>query len=221
MRLLSPIAAILLLTGPAWAQDEWAATATSHRGEGSEATYICPPGGTAHTIWGTDTYTDDSSVCTAAVHSGLITLASGGEVTIWLSQGADAYAGSARNGIESNSYGAWPHGFRFPGKSDPAPEAAATAWDATMRVHRGGDEMRLQVTCPAGGTAHTIWGTDVYTDDSSVCTAAVHAGVISLEHGGTFTAIVAPGESEYAASTRHGVASQRYSAWGGSFRIER
>ncbi|MEL6614222.1 MAG: LCCL domain-containing protein [Bacteroidota bacterium] len=221
MRTILLIAATFSLASSAEAQDAWAATATSLRGEGGTATYTCPPGGTARTIWGTDLYTDDSSVCTAAVHSGLITLASGGEVTIWLSEGADSFSASARHGIESNSYGPWSHGFRFPGKSEATSKAQPVAWDATMRAHRGQDGLRIRLTCPAGGTAHTVWGAGPYTDDSSVCTAAVHAGVISLEHGGTFTAIVAPGRSEYAGSTRHGIESQSYGEWGGSVSIER
>jgi hypothetical protein len=75
--------------------------------------YDCPPAGVADTIWGTDVYTDDSSVCTAAVHSGLITLAEGGAVTIEMRPGRDSYAPSTRNGIESLAWGQWSSSFRF------------------------------------------------------------------------------------------------------------
>ena len=44
---------------------------------------------------------------------------------------------------------------------------------------------RLAIGCPAkGATNQSIWGTDVYTDDSSVCVAAVHAGLINSRDGG-------------------------------------
>ena len=43
--------------------------------------YICPGRG-ARGVYGTNTYTDDSSACTAAVQLGLFTLTNGGRVTI-------------------------------------------------------------------------------------------------------------------------------------------
>ena len=55
--------------------------------------------------WGT--YTDDSSVCSAAVQAGLITLANGGNVTIEIQPGANSYTGSTKNGITSSDYGPW------------------------------------------------------------------------------------------------------------------
>jgi hypothetical protein len=62
-----------------------------------------------------------------------------------------------------------------------------------------------------------VWGTDVYTDDSSVCTAAVHAGLITLAGGGTVTAEIRPGQSSYKGSTRNGITSSPYASWLGSF----
>ena len=62
---------------------DWNDTATEFRGQnGAHFVYTCPSYGTASSVWGTDVYTDDSSVCTAAVHAGRITLAGGGSVTI-------------------------------------------------------------------------------------------------------------------------------------------
>jgi hypothetical protein len=52
-------------------------------------------------------YTDDSSVCTAAVHAGAITVEDGGEVTIEITAGEDSYEGTEQNGIESFDYGPW------------------------------------------------------------------------------------------------------------------
>ena len=40
---------------------------------------------------------------------------------------------------------------------------------------------RYEYTCPKYGAKYGIWGTDVYTDDSSICTAAVHVGLIKRE----------------------------------------
>jgi LCCL domain len=102
----------------------------------------------------------------------------------------------------------------------PTPTADASmaqAWAATATQHRGLDGERFQYDCPGGGTLRFVWGTDVYTDDSSVCTAGVHAGVITLEDGGTVTIEIRPGEATYEATERNGVTTLDYPSWGGSF----
>ena len=108
-------------TDPVSAGNSWAANARGQRGSnGQRFEYECPPGGIAHDVWGTDLYTDDSSVCSAAVHAGLISLEQGGSVSIEIRPGANSYTGSLRNGIEASSYGPWPGSFIFP---DAAPAA--------------------------------------------------------------------------------------------------
>jgi hypothetical protein len=82
---------------------------------GSRHAYACSAGGSPGAVWGTDLYTDDSSICTAATHAGRITLAGGGLVTIEMAAGASSYTGSTRNGITSLDYGlAWPCSYVFP-----------------------------------------------------------------------------------------------------------
>ena len=108
----------------------WTAATTSKAiGEGLQAVdllgnatsgttvVVCPDGGTKGNIWGTDIDTNDSSICTAAVHVGLITYATGGPVRLMLTPGLSAppgappgyrpYTGSNRNGVLTDSYGAW------------------------------------------------------------------------------------------------------------------
>lgn len=78
---------------------------------GAEHTFHCPPTATSGaTAWGTDVYTVDSSICVAAVHAGKIP-ASGGRVTITMRPGRASYAASTRNGVTSESWGAWPCSF--------------------------------------------------------------------------------------------------------------
>ena len=64
-----------------------------------------------------------------------------------------------------------------------------------------------------------LWGTDVYTGDSSICTAAVHAGVITLDRGGLVTVELRPGQSAYKGTTRNGVTSTEYGAYTHSFLV--
>lgn len=75
--------------------------------------FTCPPNGSITGIWGTDVYTYDSSICTAAVHSGLITAKNGGRVAIKIRPGAEFYNGTTRNGVTSRRYGNYSGSFIF------------------------------------------------------------------------------------------------------------
>lgn len=79
---------------------------------------------------------------------------------------------------------------------------------------RVGQSFELLVT---GITSGAVWGTDVYTDDSYVGLAAVHAGVVAPGETKVVTVTILPGQSSYAASTRNGVTSSPWGAWSGSF----
>lgn len=93
---------------------DWGYSPQEYRGQvGQQFTYMCAPNGSFGRVWGTDVYTDDSSLCTAAVHSGLATVVGGGTVTIEMLAGQSAYAASTRNGVTTSAYGAWSGSFRF------------------------------------------------------------------------------------------------------------
>jgi hypothetical protein len=96
---------------------EWGTNASQYRGQdGLRVAFDCPPNetGATHTVWGTDTYTDDTSVCMAAVHAGLITPEEGGRVVIEIAPGEESYTGSEANGVTSLDYGAWDGSYTFP-----------------------------------------------------------------------------------------------------------
>src|SRR5262249_30563196 len=71
-----------------------------------------------------------------------------------------------------------------------------------------------------GSAEGSVWGTDVYTDDSSLAVAAVHAGILRPGQKGLVKVAILPGREKYEGSTRNGVTTQGYSAWHGSYRIE-
>ena len=95
----------------------WQAHAADRRAEpiGTEFDYDCPPGGIEAPIWGTGTYTDDSSVCNAGVHAGAITYEDGGTVTIVLEGPQESFEGSESFGVTSQEYPAWPGSFSISG----------------------------------------------------------------------------------------------------------
>ncbi|RPJ54794.1 MAG: hypothetical protein EHM23_28145 [Acidobacteria bacterium] len=220
---------LLSLSASAQVLLDWNAQADKWRGRNGERLVVtCPGGGTlASRLWGTGTYTDDSSICTAAVHAGLITAAQGGTVIIEIAPGATSYEGSARHGVNSSAYGAWHGSFRFvSGGSAPGKGAEGggqglvqtSDWATQANGWRGQNNQRFTLACPGGGSiSNRLWGTDIYTDDSSICTAAVHAGLISASRGGTVTIEIRPGSSSYQGSARNGVSSRDYGAWSGSF----
>lgn len=64
-------------------------------------------GTTDGTVWGSDVYTDDSSIGAAAVHAGLLRPGETGTVMVTVQDGFPAYTASSRNGIDSSNYGEW------------------------------------------------------------------------------------------------------------------
>lgn len=111
---LPPLESMGAVPSPQPGTDPWLLAADHFRGRiGEQFSYHCPPGGEPWIIWGTSVYTDDSSVCTAAVHAGFITLAEGGDVTLVMLAGQGYYEGSTNHGIESISYPAWYGSYAF------------------------------------------------------------------------------------------------------------
>jgi hypothetical protein len=77
------------------------------------------------------------------------------------------------------------------------------------------------VNCPAGCASQgNVWGTDVYTADSGICRAAVHAGLLS-DAGGNVAVTVEPGRPAYRGTTRNGIQSSDYGNYPKSFRLQR
>jgi hypothetical protein len=176
---------------------------------------ICPPPSIAGAmVWGTDVYSDDSNVCAAAVHAGIIGLG-GGAVRVLPREGIEAYRGTTRNGVTTLDYGRWDRAFtleRGVSKASYDPNQCPVDFQALR-----GREGVIVCNCSAAQTLEgAVWGTDVYTDDSSICLAAVHAGAIGRS-GGRVRVLATRGRASYPGSTRNGVASQAYGRWPNAF----
>jgi hypothetical protein len=70
---------------------------------------------------------------------------------------------------------------------------------------------------PGGKPSGTVWGTGIYTDDSPIAKAALHAGLISPENGGRVTIEIRAGQSAYRGSTNNGISTSNWGGWGGSY----
>lgn len=63
-----------------------------------------------------------------------------------------------------------------------------------------------------------VLGSSPYTDGSSICAAAAHAGLIHVGAGGLVVIEMRAGQAHYPASLGHGVQSESYEKfWSGSF----
>ncbi len=178
-----------------------------------------------HSVWGSDIYTSDSSICTAAVHSGLISFDRGGTVTVELRPGRAIYGCSERNGVTSSPYGPYQHSFVFKTPNTEAvvreaEDQTAVLWNTSASMVTFEPGKTLKFKCPAGGTESSVWGTDIYTLDSSICNAAVHAGKLKIDTGGPVTIEMRPGESAYKGSTRNGIKTNDYEKYGSSFIVK-
>jgi hypothetical protein len=178
-------------------------------------------GSTTGSVWGTDEYTDDSALSTAAVHAGVLKPGEKGIVQVTLVPGGTGYRGTIRNGVTTTSHYEFGGGYKVaaaPGVR-PGAERGIDPLPESMKELRGrnGAEYLFEVTGMAGGK---VWGTDVYTDDSDLAAAAVHAGVLKDGQKGVVKVTVLAGQPTYTGSTRNGVTSSDYGTHPGSFKVE-
>ena len=105
----------------------------------------------------------------------------------------------------------------------PVPAVHEVDWRASpLDLNlRGINGARFRFQCPPGRLVPgQVIGSGPYTDNSSICAAGVHAGVIGAASGGLVTIEVLPGEAHYRATLRHYVQSNEYDGfWSGSFLI--
>lgn len=184
---------------------------------GRRITYVCPPTDIPPdvSVWGTDVYTFDSAVCLAAIHAGVLQRQSAGIVTFTMGPGAAAFRASTRNGVTSKPYTSYESTFKFDTSGEPGRLDGRT----TLRVPAG-FAGSIVVTCPpTGDFPYSLWGTDIYADDSSICAAAVHANLITAAAGGPVTVTPAGAQNAFQGSSRNGVKSENYTAWPTSFRV--
>ncbi|WPB80381.1 LCCL domain-containing protein [Archangium violaceum] len=102
-------AAAVTVTGPGRVMSALLSNCPSNlSGVTTSGSCHCPPVTSFGGIYGTGVYTSDSNLCTAAVHSGVITASTGGDVTYTILPGRSAYCKSTQNGVTSYSYSsAW------------------------------------------------------------------------------------------------------------------
>jgi len=185
--------------------------ATQYREQIGKTFAVNIKGSDTGSVWGSSPYTDDSNIAKAAVHAGLVKIGETKTVKIIMTSGQSSYASSTKNGITTSSYGSWPASFMFE-------ETEKIEKLTNMMSHRGeiNSIFLVEVT---GTNTSTIWGDDIYTDDSNIATAAVHAGVVKIGETKVVKVQILAGQSSYNGSTKNGVTSNSYGSFGGSYKF--
>lgn len=190
-------------------------------------------------IWGSEIYTDDSDIATAAVHAGLVKVGEPAIVTLTIVKPRQAFVKSTRCGVSSLDWATpWESGYMLQLKQGPA--AHATAGDlSALRLNidsfsttpltalswrdRLGEQFDVAlVGCSQNGSAiGSLWGTDVYTCDSNLGLAAVHAGLLKVGEQGTVTVIIVKSPDAHVGSTRNGITSAGWGTYASSFVLQK
>lgn len=193
---------------------------------GDRVTLELPPNGFESSAWGLGTYTTDSSIGTAAVHMGLISYKKGGVVTIEITDGRTSYGGILRNGVVTRTMEAWPLSFVFIDKDGKPITVEATGGvpiDWTTNAYDLGLQAAetMTVLLPSGGIEKDVWGSDPYTADTPIGSAAVHKGLVTFENGGSVTVTQIPMQSIFRSSEKNGITSYDFEAPADAYKLSR
>lgn len=189
----------LALMLPLAAQAQSACTAYPQGAASYDCTCTGSEGGS---VWGTDIYTSDSSICVAARHAGVIGPA-GGTVRAMAEPGQSGYSGSSRNGVNTSNWGGYQSSFRVV----PVSIAACGRYPSGAASYSCG--------C-SGSESGSVWGSGPYTSDSNICVAARHAGAVGPA-GGEVHVLGMGGLPGYVGSARNGVTTSNWGSYQSSF----
>ena len=179
----------------------------------------------AGNVRGANPYYYQSSLCRAALHAGAIG-AEGGQIIVHPRK-APFFPAVSRNGVEADSWGQG-KGFSVSAAAGGRPGSPvfdpADAAGATLDICPTGygsfpeDAPALTCGCPAAAVkAGNVRGANPYYYQSSVCRAALHAGVTGPEGG---KIVVKPEKASFfPAVTRNGVQADSWGQ-GMGFRVE-
>ncbi len=177
---------------------------------------MCAPGDNTGSVWGSGPYTADSSICAAGVHAGVIDEA-GGPVLIIRRPGRDSYEASTANGITTRNWGEFEYSIdvRVTKRTttvDPIPAEPSVARCEGFPAGAA----TVECSCPANAPAGSVWGSDPFTTDSDLCTAARHVGYVD-ETGGVVRAIRIQGLERYVGTTLNDIETRDWGSYSESF----
>ncbi len=175
-------------------------------------------------LWGTGVYTSDSDLGTAAVHAGFLRVGETADVTFTMLPRQSQYHGTMNHSVTSRDWGVWDGSFRIERAANNTSSSSRSSDNAQpdpgslyQLNAQPGQTFYFDVT---GGNAGYVWGSELYTTDSTLATAAVHAGVLTVGQRGVIKVTILPGLNSYVAATRHGVTSSSWGSFPATMKIE-
>lgn len=172
-------------------------------------------------VWGTLFYDVQSSICRAAIHFGAIDN-NGGVIDVTRMEKFPFFVRATKNGVESFS--------KFkPGNAFVMTKVEGFTADCYTTVseicpYKKSNSHCPRILCPDDcKNQPSYWspviGSNIYADNSSICKAAIHAGVISAA-GGLVDILPLDKRKNYVGVLKNGIQSESKSNTdGGSFRV--
>jgi hypothetical protein len=206
---------------------------TSYRKNTGQTYSVKVTGTDQGSVWGgaDGIYTDDSRLGKAAVHAGLLNVGQEGVVKVTLVSGQQKYTGNTQNGITTTNYGSYQGSYKFVGSATNtsstgnSPSTVITTSGivndpGSMTSYRKntGQTYSVKVT---GTNQGSVWGgsNGIYTDDSRLGKAAVHAGLLKVGQEGVVKVTLVAGQQKYTGNTQNGITTTNYGAYQGSYKF--
>ena len=197
---------------------------TSYRKNTGQTYSVKVTGTDQGSVWGgaNGIYTDDSRLGKAAVHAGLLKVGQEGVVKVTLVAGQQKYIGNNQNGITTTNYGAYSGSYKFEEGSGGTLSVAEINKDPGNLVSFRNNNGRVYTVRVTGTDQGSVWGGSdgIYTDDSRLGKAAVHAGLLKVGEEGIIKVYILPGQQKYTGNTQNGISTINYGSYSGSFRFE-
>ncbi|XP_056096310.1 cysteine-rich secretory protein LCCL domain-containing 2 [Rhinichthys klamathensis goyatoka] len=172
-------------------------------------------------VWGTLYYDVQSSICRAAIHYGIIDN-NGGLVDVTRKDSFPFFVKATKNGVESFSKYKPGNAFMVSKVEEPTIDCYTTV--AEICPFKTSTSHCPRVFCQANCINEpSYWapvvGSNIYADGSSICRAAIHAGVIKAG-GGYVDLLALDKRKSYTGTMKNGIRSEsKTNTEGGSFRV--
>ncbi|XP_020318869.1 cysteine-rich secretory protein LCCL domain-containing 1b [Oncorhynchus kisutch] len=172
--------------------------------------YECPPGclSSPGKVIGTAYYDMQSSVCGAGLHAGVIDN-DGGWLDVTRQGRKPHFTKSYKNGIQSLGMNRSANAFKV--FSVPVKAVLCETTVARFCPYKRPARHCPRLYCPRNCLHETrarVIGTQYYSDKSSICRAAIHAGVIQNDSGGYLDVQPVDKRRQYSGSYQNGISSE-------------
>ncbi len=103
--------------------------------------------------------------------------------------------------------------------AEPEVEVGSAQPGPDNLINLGGEVGKVYLFKVTGTNSGSIYGTDIYTLDSQLSTAAVHAGALKVGQTGIIKVTILAGQNSYQQTTRHGITSYSWGSYNGSYKV--